>query len=57
LEPKNHSAYNNLGNILRELNKLEEAVEYYRKALQLNPGYSKAYYNLGRVLAGTNKVE
>jgi len=52
------SAHNNLANVLvREGKKLEEAMEHYRKALEINPAYAKAHYNLGQVLAMKGEIE
>ncbi len=52
------SAHNNLANVLvREGKKLEEAIEHYRKTLEINPAYAKAHYNLGQVLAMKGEIE
>ena len=51
------SMYYNLGNALRELNKLDEAVENFRHALALDPNYAEAYTNLGGVLLVQHKLE
>jgi len=40
----------NLGNALRDLDRLGEAVTAYRQALHLAPGYLQALANLGHVL-------
>jgi len=34
-DPRNARAYNNLGNVLRAMNRLAEAAEAYRKAIEL----------------------
>jgi len=39
-------AYDNLGAALQGLGRWEEAVEYHKQAIAMNPGYLK-YYNLG----------
>jgi len=41
--------YNNLGAIEEKKNKLDEAIKYYEKALQLKPNFAQGYYNLGVV--------
>lgn len=46
LDPKNAVAMNNLGNILRQQGRSEEAVLHYRKALDLRPDYAEAAINL-----------
>jgi tetratricopeptide (TPR) repeat protein len=43
--------YNNLGVALATENRLDEAVEMYRIALQIRPDYALAHYNLGNALA------
>ena len=40
-------AYNNIGNLLYTQKKYEEAVDYYDKAIMLNPEYGVAYMNRG----------
>ncbi|SNR99921.1 conserved hypothetical protein [Methylobacillus rhizosphaerae] len=43
--------YNVLGVALEGQGKLEEAVQYYRKALVINPSISELHFNLGSVLS------
>ncbi|HEX4350777.1 MAG TPA: tetratricopeptide repeat protein, partial [Verrucomicrobiae bacterium] len=43
----NYAAYNNLGSALQNEGKLDEAVEYYKKAFQAFPHYADAHANLG----------
>jgi len=43
-------AHNNLGIVLKHENHLPEAIEHYRRALQLRPDYPEAYNNLAVVL-------
>jgi predicted O-linked N-acetylglucosamine transferase (SPINDLY family) len=50
-------AHNNLGNALRELGRLEEAVASYRQALLLRPDYALAYNNLGIALSEQGRAE
>ncbi|SDH72572.1 Predicted O-linked N-acetylglucosamine transferase, SPINDLY family [Paraburkholderia steynii] len=42
--------YNNLGNALREHGQLKHAIDGYREAVTLNPGYAEAHNNLGNAL-------
>jgi protein O-mannosyl-transferase len=47
----NWLAWNNLGVTCDELGQPEQAVMYYRKALQTKPDYADAWYNLGLAYA------
>lgn len=49
LEPNFPDAHNNLGNALKEDNRLDEAIESYRAALRLKPDHPHAYSNLGKM--------
>jgi protein O-mannosyl-transferase len=51
----NYLAYNNLGFYLSGQGKTSEAMENYRRALQINPAYEDALNNLGYALAGQKK--
>jgi protein O-mannosyl-transferase len=44
-------AHNNLGNALADQGRLEEAIDQFQKALQLNPNDADAAYNLGNAWA------
>jgi protein O-GlcNAc transferase len=39
--------HNNLGNALKELNRLDDSISHYKKALKLMPDYADAINNLG----------
>ena len=47
-------ALNNLGNIAREEGKLEQAIEYYKKAILINKDYPLPHNNLGVVYKQLN---
>jgi tetratricopeptide (TPR) repeat protein len=49
--PEKARPFNNLGAALGEYGQHRKAIEYYRKALQINPGYAEAHGNLGYDLA------
>ena len=47
--PDHPISYNNLGNLFREIYKLNEAEILLRRAIQIKPDYAMAYNNLGSV--------
>lgn len=49
-------AHNNLGNILQEKGLVPEAIEHFKEALLINPGYALGHYNLGNALAITGQT-
>ena len=49
---KNYLAYNNLGFYLAGKGRVDEALENYRKAIEINPAYEDALNNIGYTLAG-----
>ena len=55
LQPNLVQAYFNLGNVLRDQKKTDEAVVAYRKAIDLDPDYAEVFCNLGLVLRGEGK--
>ncbi|HBL10310.1 MAG TPA: peptidase S1, partial [Cyanobacteria bacterium UBA11162] len=56
-DPNNARAYNFLGIVLVEQEKLEEAVASFQTAIQLNPNDAIGYYNLGYMLSEQGKLE
>jgi tetratricopeptide (TPR) repeat protein len=57
LEPDNAEAHYNLGNMLRQKGRVEEALAQYELALQSKPDYGPARYNLGNLLLKGGRVE
>jgi len=55
LNPEDANAHRNLGALLYEQNKLEEAEKEYRKAIEINPEDAEAYCNLGILLSKIGK--
>ncbi|WP_269623983.1 tetratricopeptide repeat protein [Prochlorococcus marinus] len=52
-----HRIFLNFGVILRDLGKLKEAELSTRKAIELNPNFTKAHSNLGDILKDLGKLE
>lgn len=48
--PRDANFLNNLGNALRELGQIEEAIACLQGALRLDPAHARAYNNLGNAL-------
>lgn len=55
--PDNPGARNNLGNVLVELGRRDEAAEQFEAALRLVPEYDDANFNLGNVRAQQGRWE
>jgi protein O-mannosyl-transferase len=53
----NYLAYNNLGFYLSSKGRVDEAMENYRKSLDLNPNYEDALNNMGYALAGLKRYQ
>jgi protein O-mannosyl-transferase len=49
--------YNNLGNALLQKGQVDEALEQFQKALEINPNYAQANYNLGLALFQKGQVD
>jgi tetratricopeptide (TPR) repeat protein len=50
-------AHNNLGLLLKNQGRIEEAMEHYHKAIQINPNNFEALNNLGATLAAQGRLE
>lgn len=57
LTPDNAIAHSNRGNILKELNRFEEALESLDKGIKLDPSYVEAYSNKGNVLQDLHRYD
>jgi tetratricopeptide (TPR) repeat protein len=55
--PDHADACNNLGHLLEALNRPEEAVGYYSKAIQIRPDFPEALLNLGNALQALHRYE
>jgi len=54
--PSAWMAHNNLGLVLEQSKRLDEAAEHFREATRLRPAYPEAIYNLGNVLAAEGRL-
>jgi Tfp pilus assembly protein PilF len=54
---RNYIMLNNLGVILNHEGNPKGAMDQYRQAIAINPGYPEAHANLGHVLLGANQFE
>jgi tetratricopeptide (TPR) repeat protein len=48
--PRSWMAHNNLGNLLLQKGKVDEAITHFHEALQIKPDYTEAHNNLGYAL-------
>jgi tetratricopeptide (TPR) repeat protein len=48
---------NNLGNVLQNDKRFQEAEAHYRRAIEIRPDYAPAYVNLGEVLLAQHKPD
>ena len=57
MKPDYVAAHNNLGNVLRDQGKLDDALAAYHRALALRPDYVAAHVNLGNALKDLGRLE
>ncbi|HEV8628878.1 MAG TPA: tetratricopeptide repeat protein [Thermoanaerobaculia bacterium] len=50
VDPDNHVGHLNLGPVLEDEGRLDEAIAHYRRAIALRPDLGRAYVNLGSAL-------
>ena len=53
----NSQVHNNLGNVLTQKGKLQEAISHYTKALEISPNYAEAHINLGVALTRQGRLK
>jgi len=53
----NYMAHDNLGNVLMDDGKLDEAVKHYREVIRLTPTIGKPYNDLGKAYALQGKMD
>jgi len=57
LNPDFAEARYNLGNLLLTAKMTEEAIDYYKEAIRIRPGYATAQKNLERALLRSEELE
>ena len=57
INPNDAEAHNNLGNLLQNLKRYEEAEKEYREAIRINPNDADAHNNLGNLLKDLKRYE
>ena len=58
IDPQNIQAYNNLGNLFADLERLDDAIDLYKKTIELDGGYSAdSYNNLGLAYIGMQRQQ
>ena len=57
INPNSAEPHYNLGNVLRDLSRIEEAIVSYNKAISLNPYYINAYFNRGIALQDLGRFD
>jgi tetratricopeptide (TPR) repeat protein len=51
------TAHSNLGNVLRELKRFDDALASYEKAIALKPDYADAFFNRGNALKELKRLD
>ena len=46
IDPKNPVAFNNLGNLYKDLGKIKDAIKNYEKSIELDAGYDSKSSNV-----------
>ena len=57
LNPRSGEAYNSLADLRRNEDRLDEAEEYFLRAIELSPNYATAYHWYSLLLRGTEREE
>ena len=53
----NFITHNNLGNVLFQQGKLDEAVFHHKESIRIRPDHARSHYNLANVLARQGKLD
>jgi tetratricopeptide (TPR) repeat protein len=54
---RNSVAHNNIGYVLYQKGDIEDAINQYNQALEINPNYAQAHFNLGVVFLKRGEVD
>ena len=57
IQPDYTEAYYHLGNVLKELGRLDEAVASHYKAIEIKPDYAASHNNLGNALKELGRLD
>ena len=55
--PSSHQNHNNLGDMYGRHGDLDKAIEEFKKAIDLNPGYGDAFHNLANIYLQQRKID
>jgi protein O-mannosyl-transferase len=50
-------AHNNLGRVLADMGRTDEAVGHFQKAVEINPTFGEAHFNLGVLVADMGRID
>ena len=56
LNPDFSDAYNNMGVIKKTRGKLDKAIQFFNKAIKINPNNVMAYCNISNALLSQGKI-
>ena len=51
------AAHSNLGSVLKEQGKIEQAIAHYQQAISIDPMFADAYSNMGNAYNDLNRLE
>jgi tetratricopeptide (TPR) repeat protein len=57
VQSSNADVYSNLGNVLQDIGRIEDAITSYKMAIEVNPNFAGAYYNLGDIFLEKSRFD
>ncbi|GIX91235.1 hypothetical protein CEXT_41401 [Caerostris extrusa] len=57
INQRNGKLYNNMGRVLENVDRYDEALHHYRKAIEIEPEDVRSYLNVGRVLTNLRRYK